>query len=45
MISDLIQGVARYRVHVGAFESETQAKRLLARMISNGYPGAQIVGD
>jgi rare lipoprotein A len=40
-----INGAAMYRVRIGPLESEAQARRLLAQVVSNGYPGARIVGD
>jgi len=40
-----IRGIAMYRVRVGPFASQTQASRLLARIVDSGYPGARIVGE
>jgi rare lipoprotein A len=40
-----VNGVAIYRVRLGPFESAEQARRLLARIVHSGYPGARIVGD
>jgi rare lipoprotein A len=40
-----INGVALYRVRLGPVESAAQADRLLALVVSSGYPGARIVGN
>jgi peptidoglycan lytic transglycosylase len=40
-----INGVAVYRVRLGPVESAAQADRLLALVISSGYPTARIVGS
>lgn len=40
-----INGAAMYRVRIGPFESEAQARRLLERVVSSGYPAARIVGN
>ena len=40
-----IDGVALYRVRLGPVESAAQADRLLALVVSSGYPGARIVGN
>jgi rare lipoprotein A len=43
--SAVVNGVAMYRVRVGPFASNEQARRLLARVVDSGYRGARIVGD
>jgi rare lipoprotein A len=40
-----INGVAVYRVRLGPVESAAQADRLLALVVSSGYPAARIVGN
>ena len=40
-----VNGVALYRVRLGPVESAAQADRLLALLVSSGYPGARIVGN
>jgi len=40
-----INGVALYRVRLGPVASAAQADRLLALVVSSGYPGARIVGN
>jgi rare lipoprotein A len=40
-----VNGVAIYRVQLGPFENPEQARRLLARVVDSGYPGARIVSD
>jgi rare lipoprotein A len=40
-----INGVELYRVRLGPVESAAQAERLLAQVVSSGYPGARIVGN
>jgi rare lipoprotein A len=40
-----VNGVAIYRVRLGPFENAGQARRLLARVVDSGYPGARIVTD
>ena len=43
--SATVNGVAMYRVRIGPFASDEQARRLLARVVDSGYRGARIVGD
>jgi rare lipoprotein A len=43
--SAAINGVALYRVRLGPVASAAQADRLLAVVVSSGYPGARIVGN
>ena len=40
-----VNGVALYRVRLGPVESAAQADRLLALLVSSGYPEARIVGN
>jgi rare lipoprotein A len=40
-----INGVALYRVRLGPVESAAQADRLLALVVSSGYPRARLVGN
>ncbi|MBV8738425.1 MAG: septal ring lytic transglycosylase RlpA family protein [Alphaproteobacteria bacterium] len=40
-----VNGVAMYRVRIGPFASDEQARRLLARVVDSGYRGARVVGD
>jgi rare lipoprotein A len=43
--SATVNGVAMYRVRIGPFASDQQARRLLVRIVDSGYRGARIVGD
>ena len=43
--SAVVNGVAMYRVRIGPFASDQQARRLLVRIVDSGYRGARIVGD
>ena len=38
-------GTPLYLVRLGPLASETQAQRLLSRVVDSGYPGARVVGD
>ena len=43
--SATVNGVAMYRVRIGPFASDQQARRLLVRIVDSGYRRARIVGD
>jgi peptidoglycan lytic transglycosylase len=40
-----VNGAVLYRVRLGPLASETQAHRLLARVVDKGFAGARVVGD
>ncbi len=40
-----VNGAAMYRVRIGPLVDDEQARRLLARVVDDGYPGARIVGN